>query len=114
MAAPRSAAAGIRRLSPLTNLRVWHLVVLVVYVAVAIQQMQAQRIGDPLLIGLASFGFVGYGILGWVGWCLARSYADRHGRLQATVIYMIAMACLFLLATIIYLLLEYAHLVRYF
>ena len=54
--------------APAVQLRVWHLALLVLFVAVAIKNIQDQRRSEPALIALAVSGFVAYGVLGWLGW----------------------------------------------
>ncbi|WP_422931186.1 hypothetical protein [Singulisphaera sp. PoT] len=110
----RIQAAEPRRTSWLGGVKLWHLGLLVAYVAVAIQQVQAQRVSDPLLIGLAAVGFLGYAVIGVVAWKIASAYADRIGAVRATSLYFTFMAGLFLLATVIYVCLEYAHTLNYF
>jgi len=87
----------------LPGLRVWHLSLLVLYVAIAILQIQEQRITEPALIVLASAGFLVYGVLGWLG---ARRVGSRAGSVKTLVLYSVAMAALFLVATIAYVALE--------
>jgi hypothetical protein len=98
----------------LGSLRVWHLSLLVLYVAVAIVQLQDQRTTEPGLIALASAGFVAYGVLGWAGWRVSSLARDRFGRLPALVAYLVAMAVLFLIATIIYVAVENAYRMGHF
>ena len=90
--------------------RVWHLSLLVLFVAVAIENMKDQRLSDPRLIALASAGFLGYGVLGWMGWRVARRLEPRVGSTVALCLYLVAMSALFLAATGIYLVLEYRYL----
>ena len=90
------------------QLRVWHLALLVLFVAIAIVNIQDQRRGEPVLIALASGGFVLYGLLGWLGWRLGRRFEPR------LALYLVAMAALFLTATVAYLLLEYGYTTGWF
>jgi hypothetical protein len=90
--------------------RIWHLSLLVLFVAIAIADIQDQRMHEPFLIALAAGGFVLYGLIGWLGWSAARRrFASRVGPLWLFVIYAIAMGALFLLATVIYLVLEHVY-----
>ena len=87
----------------LAGLRVWHLSLLVFYVAIAIVQIQDQRITEPTLIALASAGFLAYGV---VGWLIAKRIGRRSGSATAIVVYSVAMAVFFLVATLAYVAME--------
>jgi hypothetical protein len=90
--------------------RVWHLSLLVLFVAIAIVDIQDQRVHEPFLIALASGGFVLYGLIGWIGWWTARRrLGSRLGPLLLFIIYAVAMGVLFLVATFIYLVLEHLY-----
>ncbi len=90
--------------------RVWHLSLLVLFVAIAIVQIQDQRVHEPFLIALAAGGFVLYALIGWIGWWVARRrLGSRIGPLLLFIVYAIAMGVLFLVATIIYLVLEHLY-----
>ena len=104
-------ALTTRRFAPRVQFRVWHLALLVAYVAVAIVNVQDQRRGEPALIALASSGFVAYWLLGWLGWRVARRLEARLGRTLLLVVYLTGMSALFLTATVLYLVAEYAYLV---
>jgi hypothetical protein len=95
---------------PLAGLRVWHLALLVLFVAVAIRNIQDQGRREPALIALAVAGFVAYGLLGWLGWRLARRFEARIGATALLALYLVAMSALFLVATVVYLLIEYRYL----
>jgi hypothetical protein len=94
---------------PLAQLRVWHLSLLVLYAAIAIADIQHQHLAEPALAALAASGFAGYALLAWLGWRAACRFAARIGLLPVTILYLVAMAALFLLATIIYLAIEHAY-----
>ena len=83
---------------------------LVVFVAIAIADIQDQRIREPALIALAGGGLVLYGIIGWIGWWTVRRFESRLGLALLFVLYSVAMGLLFLLATVIYLVI--AHIYR--
>ncbi len=90
--------------------RIWHYLVLVVFVALAIADIQAHRVREPFLFALALAGFVAYAILAWLGWWAARRRLEpRLGPVRAFAIYAVAMGVLFLAATVIYLVIEYAY-----
>jgi hypothetical protein len=99
-----------RPASPLARVRVWHLGLLVAFVAIAIADIQDHRRTEPFLIGLAGAGFAAYWALGWLGWHFARRFEARLGALAVLILYLVAMAALFLGATVIYLLIEHRYL----
>ena len=91
------------------QLRVWHLALLVLYVAIATVDIRDQTRREPFLMALATAGFAGYALLGWLGWGRFRRLESRLGASATLVLYMVAMAALFLVATAVYLVLEYAY-----
>ena len=92
------------------GLKVWHMVLLVAFAAFAIRDIQDHRRTEPVLVGLAGAGFAAYAVLAWLGWNLARKYEARLGMVVLLGLYLTAMAGLFLLATIAYLLIEHVYL----
>ena len=98
-------------LASCVQLKTWHLGLLVLYVAIAIVNVQDQRQTDPALIALASAGLVAYPIIGWLAWQGARRFEARLGSMPVLILYLIAMAGLFLVATIMYLVIENQYLV---
>lgn len=106
-----SSGAFRRPALPLVQFRVWHLWLLTLFVAIAIVNIRDQRRSEPALVALASAGFALYGLLGWGGWCLARRLRPRLGAVPVLVLYLVAMAVFFLVATVVYLVLEYRYLV---
>ena len=64
---------------------------------------------EPALIALAAGGFMLYGLIGWIGWWAARRFEARLGPLLLFLLYSVAMAALFLVATAIYLVIEYLY-----
>jgi hypothetical protein len=90
--------------------RIWHLSLLVLFVAIAIADIQDQRVHEPFLIALAAGGFALYALIGWLGWWTARRrFESRLGPMWLFVIYAIAMGVLFLVATAIYLVIEHVY-----
>ena len=94
-----TASRPVHQSAPLGQLRVWHLALLVLFVAIAIVNIQDQRPPRPELVALAASGFVLYGFLGWAGWRFARRFEARIGPTLLLVLYLAAMAGLFLVAT---------------
>jgi hypothetical protein len=98
-----------RRTASWAQLRIWHLALLVLFVAIATADLQAQRISEPALIALAAGGFVAYGLIGWIGWWAGRRFEARLGPTLLFLLYSIAMAGLFLGATVIYLVIAHVY-----
>src|SRR5262245_22021657 len=88
--------------SRFASFRVWHMLVLVVYVAVAIVDLREARTTDPMQIGSLSAGYAGYAALGWAGWVHSRPSRRRADPLPGLVAYLVAMAILFLVAAIVH------------
>lgn len=97
-----STAAPARGLRLLAQVRVWHLSMLVMFVAIAIVEIKDQGAREPLLVGLAAAGFALYGLIGWVGWHFVSRFEPRLGTIPLRMLYMSFMAALFLVATLIY------------
>lgn len=102
--------ASTRRSLPLASFRVWHLALLVLFVALAIVNIQAEGRPEPILIGLAAGGFALYGLLGWLGWHATRRLEARLGAIGRLGVYFAAMGLLYLVATVVYLLVEHVYL----
>jgi hypothetical protein len=83
----------------------------VLYVAIAVADVRQQHLVEPVLVALAASGFAGYALLAWLGWQTARRFASRIGIMPITILYLVAMAALFLVATIVYLAIEYAYVI---
>lgn len=101
------------RTCSLLQFRIWHIALLVVYVAIAIVDIQDNRRTEPALIALAAIGFAAYAVVCWLAWHGIRRLERRLGFLAMFTVYLVAMAALFLAATVIYLVLEYAYLRGY-
>jgi pimeloyl-ACP methyl ester carboxylesterase len=101
---PRALGAAVVRV------KLWHLGLLVAFVAFAIVDIRDHRRTEPVLIVLAGAGFAAYAVLAWLGWNLARRFEERVGRLTLIGLYLASMAGLFLLATVAYLLIEHVYL----
>ncbi len=104
-------AKSLSEALPGARFRVWHLWLLALFVAVAIVNIQDQGRTEPVLVVLASAGYVLYGLLGWGGWLVARRFRSRLGPTTALILYLASMAALFVVATIDYLLIEHAYVV---
>ena len=99
-----------KRSVPWYQPRIWHLALLVLFVAIAIVQIQDQRVHEPTLVALAAGGFVLYAIIGGIGWWLARRRLEsRLGPMLLIILYAVAMGALFLVATVLYLVIEHAY-----
>jgi hypothetical protein len=85
------------------QIRIWHLAVLIVFVAIAIVDIQSQHIREPVLVSLAALGLVLYGMIGWFGWWAVQRFRARLGLALLFVYYSFAMGLLFYIATVIYL-----------
>lgn len=109
MTPPAPALDPTGHAGPCFQLRVWHLALLVLYVAIATVDIRDQTRREPFLMTLAAAGFAGYALLGWLGWRRFRRLEARIGPAATLVLFLGAMAGLFLLATVIYLVLEYAY-----
>lgn len=88
------------------RLRVWHLGLLVLFVAIAIANIQDQRRREPILLALAAVGFVLYSVFCWAGWMILYRYEPKLGWLWTLIIYLIGISILFLISTLVYLKLE--------
>jgi hypothetical protein len=109
MIADPSVRRPPRDATPVVQFRVWQLALLVLFVAVAIANIQDQGCREPALIGIASAGFMGYGVVGWLGWRVGRRLESRVGPMPFLVLYLVAMSAVFLAATVVYLVIEYAY-----
>jgi hypothetical protein len=86
----------------------------VAFVGIAIVDIQNLRRTEPVLIGLAAVGYTGYGLLCWLMWKVVRRCRSWLGGVSALVLYLVSMAGLFFVATVVYLVLEYGYLRGYF
>ena len=108
MDAPPPATADDRP-RPRVPVRLWHLVVLVAFAAVAFADIRDQRIREPVLVVLAAGGLVLYALLAWLAWRVAVRAGARRDARWPLLLYPVAMAALFYVATVLYLLLERAY-----
>ena len=109
MTEARSPMRPPRRIPSWAQPRIWHLALLVLFVAIAVADIQDQRMHEPALIALAAGGFLLYGLIGWAGWWTSRRFTARLGPLLVFLLYAVAMAALFLVATVIYLIIEHFY-----
>ena len=101
---------GSRRLKPWFQIKVWHLTILVMIVALDICDNQDHARNEPLLQVLAAAGYAGYFFLVWLIWLQVRRFEAALGLPVLLAIFMTAMAAFFLIATIVYLVIEYVYL----
>jgi hypothetical protein len=101
---------GSPRAPAIARFKLWHLVLLVGFVAVAIADIQDHRRTEPFLIALAGAGFALYAMLAWLGWVFAARFEGRVGKVTLVGLYLAAMAGLFLFATVAYLMIEHVYL----
>ena len=106
---PRSPSPSEQRTPRSAQPRVWHFVLLVVFVAIAITDLREQRIAEPVLLALAAGGLALYGLIGWFGWWAVQRFEARLGPIFLFILYCVAMGALFLLATVIYLLIAHVY-----
>ncbi len=100
---------SVRWLSQLLQFRIWHMALLVAFVAIAIVEIREQRVTEPNLIALAAAGFAVYGLMVWVGWHCVKRWEGRVGSMLAIVVCVVTMGLLYLAATIVYLVVEYEY-----
>src|SRR3954453_7664582 len=94
---------ALLRPEPIARLRIWHLALLVLFVAIAIVNIQDQRRSEPALIALAIAGFAAYWLLCWLGWKYAQRFEAQLGSTLLLILYLVAMAAPFLAAPVAYL-----------
>ena len=98
------------RTSPLLQMKLWHLGLLVAFVAIAIADIQDHGRREPALIALAAAGYAGYVLICWLSWHGFRRFESRLGSVLVIAVYAVAMGGLFLAATVAYLLVEFFYL----
>jgi hypothetical protein len=89
--------------------RIWHLALLVLFVAIAIADIKDQHIREPVLLALAAGGLVLYGLIGWIGWWAVRRFERRLGPVLLFIVYSVPMGTLFLVTTVIYLFIAHVY-----
>ncbi len=104
---PRTDAR--RQIPEWARIRLWHFVLFVMLVAIAITDLKDQRIDDRFLLGLAVVGLIFYALIGWFGWWAVQRFQARVGPLLLIVLYCIAMSGLFLVATVMYLMIAHYY-----
>lgn len=105
-----SIARSSGRLTPWFQIKLWHLTLLVVIVAVVICDIQDHARNEPVLRMLAAAGYAGYFLLVWLIWLQVRRTGAALGLPFLLAVFMTAMAALFLIATVVYLVIECAYL----
>ena len=98
------------RFTSLLQIQLWQLAILVVYVAVAIVDIQDHGRREPVLVALASLGYAAFGLVCWLGWHAMRRVHRRLGTIVAATVYVISMGGLFFAAVVAYLVIEYVYL----
>jgi hypothetical protein len=110
MSAQTLRADPARPLGSLYQVRIWQLALVVLYVALAIVDIQDHRPAESFLVGLAAAGYAGYGLLCWLVWHGLLRWADKLGHALRVTIFAVSMGAVFLAAVIAYLLIEYVYL----
>lgn len=98
------------RVAEMLRFRLWHLSLLVVYVAIATLDVRDHTRGRPHLMALAAAGYACYALFCWLAWHLLRRSWSRVGDVLFTALYALLMAVVFLAAVAVYLVIESAHL----
>jgi hypothetical protein len=93
---------------PRGGFRIWHYAVLIVFIAIAITDVQHQHIHDARLLALASGGFALYGLIAAIAWFYVQHFESKIGRSALLIAYCVGMGAFFLFATVCYLMIEYA------
>jgi hypothetical protein len=106
---PIGHASG--RLTPWFQIKVWHLAVIPVIMALAIRDIQDHARSEPVLLTLAAAGYMVYFLFVWLVWLYVRRFEAWLGLPILLAVFMTAMAAFFLIATVIYLVIEYAYVV---
>jgi hypothetical protein len=111
MVSSRTAPRASCWLMPWFQFKVWQLALLVMLVAVATIDLREHGRPELPLLALAAGGYAGYFLIVWLSWLLVRRFQSRLGRTMLLGLYLAAMAALFLIATITYLVIEYRYIV---
>jgi hypothetical protein len=106
-----STSRASRRLAPWFQIKVWHLALLVVIVALATRDIQTHAPTEPVLQLLAAAGYAGYFFLVWLIWQQVRRFEAALGLPVLLAVFMTAIAAFFLMATVVYLVIVCAYLV---
>ncbi len=99
-----------RRFTSLLQIQLWQLALVVMYVAIAIADIQDHGRKEPALILLASAGYAAFGLFCWLSWHAVRRFQPRLGTIGVAAVYTMAMGGMFLAAVMAYLLIEYVYL----
>lgn len=102
---PSNASLSPRFL-PWFQVRIWHLALLVLLVAVAMIDIETNAPRQPGLVALAATGYAGYFVVVWLCWLYARRFERSLGLAVLLALFVTAMAAVYLLATAVYLLIE--------
>jgi hypothetical protein len=99
-----------RPVASLFQIQLWQLALLVMFVAIAIVDIQNHRRTEPALVLLAAAGYAGFGVVCWLCWHVLRRLRPRMGTIALAAVYVPAMGGLFLAAVVTYLVIEYFYL----
>ncbi len=111
MVSSRSALRASGWSMPWFQFKVWQLALLVMLVAIATIDVREHGRPEPPLFALAAAGYAAYFLIAWLSWLCVRRFESRLGRTMLLGLYLTAMAALFLIATVTYLVIEYRYVV---
>jgi hypothetical protein len=94
----------------MAQVHLWQLALLIMFVAIAIVDIQDHGRKEPALILLASGGYAAFGVFCWLSWHALRRLESRLGPVLVVSFYAVAMGEMFLAATVAYLVIEYFYL----
>jgi hypothetical protein len=110
MIALQSNASPEPRSLPWFQVRIWHLALLVLLVAVAMIDIETNAPRRPGLVALAAAGYAGYFGVVWLCWRYARRFERSLGLAVLLSLFVTAMAALYLVATAVYIIIEAVYL----
>jgi hypothetical protein len=111
MVSSNSIGRTTGKLTPWFQIRLWHLALLVPIVALAICDIQTHARDESVLQLLAAAGYASYFFMAWLIWLKVRPFEKALGLPVLLALFMTAMAVIFFVATLVYLVIEYEYLV---